>query len=67
MKLRKILLNSSRKVKVTLVAFTDFICISLATYISIVVSDSDLLGLDFIDFIRLIWIPIFTILETMIA
>ena len=62
LKLRKILLNSSRKVKVTLVAFTDFICISLATYISIVVSDLDLLGLDFIDFIRLMWIPIFTIL-----
>ena len=59
--IKSYLLNSSRKVKVGLVAFSDFVCISLATFISIIISNLDFLQLNFIEFIRLIWIPFFTI------
>ena len=60
-KIKDHLLNSSRKTKISLVASTDFICIFIATYISLIISGTDLAALSSFDFLRLLWVPFFSV------
>ncbi len=60
--MRKLLLNSSRRVKRIIVACADLISLSIAVTSAIIVSDIAIAELKLDQFLRIIWIPIFSVL-----
>lgn len=56
------LLNSSRKTKVLIVCSNDLLLLFVATYISIFISELNLTDLSFLDSLKFIWTPFFTVL-----
>ncbi len=59
--LKRLLLASSRRTKQLIVAFTDFISLSLAVLLALLISNQSILELNFDEILRLTWIPIFSI------
>ena len=62
MNIKNTLLNAPRHLKIIILIFTDLCSLFLATYISILVSNLDVSHLHFIEILRLIWVPIFSVL-----
>ena len=59
--MKRLLLASSRRTKQLIVAFTDFISLSIAVLLALLVSNQSILELNFGEILRLIWIPILSI------
>ena len=59
--LKRLLLAFSRRTKQFIVASTDFISLSVAVLMALLISDQSILELNFEEVLRLIWIPIFSI------
>ncbi len=62
MDIKEKLLNAPRELKVLIVILSDLFSLFVATYSSILVSNVDIFSLNFLQVIRLIWIPFFSIL-----
>ena len=56
------LLNSSRKTKVIIVCSNDLLLLFIATYVSIFVSELKLADLSFLEALKFVWTPFFTVL-----
>jgi FlaA1/EpsC-like NDP-sugar epimerase len=61
MNLREKLLSSNRRTKQFIAALTDFLSISFATGVAIFFTGQDINDFSAIEFIRLIWVPLFSI------
>lgn len=59
--MKRLLLASSRRTKQLIVASTDFISLSVAVLLALLISNQSILELNFDEILRLIWIPIFSI------
>ena len=59
--MKRLLLASSRRTKQLIVASTDFISLSVAVLLALLISNQSILGLNFDEILMMIWIPIFSI------
>ncbi len=59
--MKRLLLASSRRTKQLIVASTDFISLSVAVLVALLISNQSILELNFDEILRLFWIPIFSI------
>ena len=60
--MRKLLLNSSRRIKRIIVACADLTSLAIAVISSIIVSDISIVDLNLNQILRLVWIPFFSVL-----
>ena len=58
MNLKKKLISTSRLNKKIIVLFTDFLCISVATFFALIISDVSFSEVSPYQFIRILWIPL---------
>ncbi len=61
MRFKERLLSANRTTKQLIVASSDIISISFATFFSLYIADYDLLNLTFNDLLRIFWVPFFSV------
>lgn len=60
-RIKELLLNAPRRIKVGIAVLSDIASISIATYLSLRVSGTDVYFLNTKDFLRLLWLPLFSV------